>query len=128
MRNCYWLLLTTALAGCTERERIVGPTSGIGIGPEITITDPAQDITMTAGTAMLVRGTAFDEEGVDSIFFSQLNGPDISPHGAGGVIQASFSFAVNLIGEAGDTIIVSVYAANLQHVRGDLVTRRIQLR
>ena len=83
---------------------------------------------LTAGTSILLKGTVFDEEGVDSIFFANLNAPSaIAPQAAGGAIRTSFSIPVDLIGTAGDTVTISVYAANLQHVRGNLVTRRIRL-
>lgn len=111
---------------CPERERLTGPTSGIGVGPEITITDPAQDVTMTAGSAIFVRGFAFDEEGVDTIFFD--NRTRLSAHPAGGVPHADFSIPLDLIGSSGDTVTITIYAANREHVRGDPVTRRIRLR
>lgn len=69
-RRVFPLLGGLLLLGCPERSRLTGPTTGIGIGigigPEITITDPGQDGSMIAGSAILVKGTAFDEEGVDS--------------------------------------------------------------
>lgn len=121
------LLLSVALVlGCPERERLTGPTSGIGVGPEVTITDPAQDVTMTAGSAIFVKGVAFDEEGVDTIFFDDLSGR--FAQAAGGVPHVTFSIPLDLVGSSGDTVTITVYAANLNHVRGDPVTRRIQLR
>jgi hypothetical protein len=123
------MLLPLALVlvmACPERDRLTGPTSGIGVGPEITITDPSQDITMQAGAAIFIRGVAFDEEGVDSIFFDDLSGLTSQP--AGGVPRATFSIPLNLVGSPGDTVTIIIYAANLAHVRGDPVTRRIQLR
>jgi hypothetical protein len=111
---------------CPQRDRLMGPTTGIGVGPEITISDPAQDVTMTAGSAIMVKGVAFDEEGVDSIFFDDLS--TLSAQSAGGVPRAAFSSPLNLVGASGDTITIIIYAANREHVRGDAVTRRIQLR
>jgi hypothetical protein len=112
--------------GCPERARLTGPTTGIGVGPEITITDPAQDVTMMAGSAIMVRGVAFDEEGVDSIFFDDLS--TLRAQSAGGVPRAPFASPLNLVGAPGDTVTITIYAANLDHVRGDAVTRRIRLR
>jgi hypothetical protein len=114
------------LLACPERNRLTGPTSGNGVGPEITIIDPAQDITMTAGSAIFVRGFAFDEEGVDSIYFDKLTSFTIQP--AGGVPRVDFSIPLDLVGSAGDTVTITIYASNLEHVRGDPVTRRIRLR
>lgn len=114
------------LLACPERNRLTGPTTGIGVGPEITITDPAQDVTMTAGSAIFVRGVAFDEEGVDSIFFDDLT--TITAQSVGGIPRATFSIPLDLVGAAGDIVTITIYAANLEHVRGDPVTRRIQLR
>ena len=114
------------LLACPERNRLTGPTTGIGVGPEITITDPAQDVTMLAGSAIFVRGVAFDEEGVDSIYFDDLS--TITVQSAGGVPRATFSIPIDLVGASGDVVTVTIYAANLEHVRGDPVTRRIQLR
>jgi hypothetical protein len=121
------LLLGLGLVlACPERNRLTGPTTGIGVGPEITITDPAQDVTMTAGSAIFVKGVAFDEEGVDSIFFSDFTA--ITAQSAGGVPRATFSIPLDLVGASGDTVTITIYAANLEHVRGDPVTRRIRLR
>lgn len=123
------LLGAVLLFGCPERSRVTGPTTGIGVGPEITITDPAQDVFMTAGSAILVKGTAFDEEGVDSIFFDNGGSPGgLVSQPAGGVPHATFSIPLDLIGAAGDTVTIVVYAANLEHVRGDPVIRQIRLR
>jgi hypothetical protein len=120
------LLGVVLLLACPERDRLTGPTTGIGVGPEITITQPAQDVIMQAGSAILVRGVAFDEEGVDSIFFNDET--TRTSESAGGVARATFSIPLNLIGSPGDIVTITIYAANLQHVRGDPVTRRIQLR
>lgn len=120
------LLAVALLLACPERERLTGPTTGIGVGPEITITDPAQDVTMTAGSAILVKGVAFDEEGVDSIYFDDLTGLTAQP--AGGVPHATFSVPLALVGASGEVVTITIYAANLNHVRGDPVTRRIHLR
>lgn len=125
IRLCALACLALIVA-CLERDRLTGPTSGIGAGPEITITDPAQDLTMTAGSAIFIRGFAFDEEGVDTIFFDNRN--VLSVHPAGGVPRADFSIPLDLIGSSGDTVTITIYAANRDHVRGDQVTRRIRLR
>jgi hypothetical protein len=108
------LLLGLGLVlACPERNRLTGPTTGIGVGPEITITDPAQDVTMTAGSAIFVKGVAFTT---------------ITAQSAGGVPRATFSIPLDLVGASGDTVSITIYAANLEHVRGDPVTRRIRLR
>ena len=120
------LLGVVLVLACPQRDRLTGPTTGIGVGPEITITDPAQDVTMTAGSAIMVKGVAFDEEGVDSIFFDDRS--SASAQSAGGVPRATFSIPLNLVGASGETITITIYAANREHVRGDAVTRRIQLR
>ena len=122
-------LLVCAVAlvlGCPERDRLTGPTTGIGVGPEVTITEPSQDVTMTAGSAIMVKGVAFDEEGVQSIFAN--DGTTITAISGRGSPRATFSVPLNLIGASGDTVSITIYAANLQNVRGDLVTRRIRLR
>jgi hypothetical protein len=125
IRYIFFLSLALVL-GCPERDRLTGPTTGIGVGPEITITDPAQDVTMTAGSAILVKGVAFDEEGVDSIYFNDLS--TLTAQDAGGVPRAAFSIPLNLVGAPGETVTITIYAANREHVRGDPVTRRIRLR
>jgi hypothetical protein len=123
------LLGVALLLACPERGRITGPGGSNGIGPEVTITDPAQDVTMTAGTSILVKGVAFDEEGVDSIYLGNVGGNgELVVQSAGGVPRATFTIPVDLVGAVGDTVTITVYAANLEHVRGDLVTRRIRLR
>ena len=124
------IILAGSAAACTERARPTFTTEpGFGVGPTVTITDPAADTTVAAGSVMIVGGTVFDEEGIDSVFFSAVGLPSrLSPYAAGGAAHLSFSFPVELEGEAGDTIIVSVYGANLQHVRGDLASRRVALR
>lgn len=121
------LLGLVFVLACPERSRLTGPSSGDGVGPEVTITDPAQDVSMTAGTSLLVKGVAFDEEGVDSIYVGNVGG-GVIVESAGGVPRATFAVPFDLVGSSGDTVIISVYAANLEHVRGDLVTRRIRLR
>jgi hypothetical protein len=114
------------LTGCPERNRLTGPTTGLGIGPEITITDPPQDAALQAGSAIFIRGVALDEEGVDSIYYDDLTRLVSQP--AGGATRAEFAIPVDLFGAPGDTIRVVIYAANLRHVRGDQVTRRMILR
>lgn len=125
IRYVFFLSLALVLA-CPERDRLTGPSTGIGVGPEITITDPAQDVTMTAGSAVLVKGVAFDEEGVDSIYFDNLS--TLTAQDAGGVPRATFSVPLDLVGASGDTVTITIYAANRDHVRGDAVTRKIRLR
>jgi len=125
IRYAFFLCLALVLA-CPERNRVTAPTGGTGVGPEITITDPPQDATMQAGSAVFIRGVAIDEEGVDSIYYDDLTRLVSQP--AGGQPRAEFAIPVDLFGASGDTITVIIYAANLQHVRGDQVTRRIILR
>jgi hypothetical protein len=126
-----WIAALAALvANCATRERPTFPTgAGTGVGPEITITDPVVDTSAVVGSVVLIGGIAFDEEGIDTIFFTTLGLPSqLPPYSADGVVRVRFSFPVTLAGESGDTIIVSIYGANVNHVRGDLVTRRIRLR
>ena len=123
----YLFLLALALVlACPERDRLTAPTGGNGVGPEITITDPPQDATMQAGSAIFIRGVALDDEGVDSIYYDNLSHLVSQP--AGGLPRAEFAVPVDLFGAAGDTITVIIYAANVHQVRGDQVTRRIVLR
>jgi hypothetical protein len=125
IRYLFLLCLALVLA-CPERDRLTGPIGGNGVGPEITISDPPQDVTMQAGSAIFIRGVAFDEDGVDSVFYDDMTRLVSLP--AGGVPRAEFAIPVDLFGAAGDTIRIVIYAANLQQVRGDQVTRRILLR
>ena len=125
LRFLPFLAIALVLA-CPTRDRLTGPTTGNGIGPEITITDPSQDVVMTGGAAIMVRGVAFDEEGVDSIFFDDF--ATITAQSGGGQPRVDFAIPLHLIGASGDTVAITIYAANLKHVRGDAVTRRIQLR
>jgi hypothetical protein len=129
MRSSFLLFCGSALIGCETRERIAGPSSQIGVGPEVLITAPSQDLSLSSGTSVNVKGTVFDEEGIDAIYFNNLSDPgSIPPQLGGGVSQATFSILIDLTGAAGDTVVITVYAANLQHIRGDLVSRRIILR
>lgn len=116
--------------GCAERERPTFPTgSGVGVGPEVTITDPEADTNIVAGTTVLVGGTVFDEEGIDTVFFGTIGtASELPPYSADGVARVRFSFPLQLGGNPGDTVILSIYAANLQHVRGDPARRTILLR
>jgi hypothetical protein len=125
IRYVFLFCLALVLA-CPERNRVTGPTGGNGVGPEITITDPPQDVIMQAGSAIFIRGVALDEEGVDSIYYDDLTRLVSQP--AGGIPRAEFAVPVDLFGAAGDTITVIIYAANVHQVRGDQVTRRIRLR
>ena len=126
IRYVFLFCLALVLA-CPERNRVTGPTGGgNGVGPEITITDPPQDVIMQAGSAIFIRGVALDEEGVDSIYYDDLSRLVSQP--AGGIPRAEFAIPVDLFGAAGDTITVIIYAANVHQVRGDQVTRRIRLR
>lgn len=119
-----------ALLACTERERPTFPTgAGVGVGPEVTITDPAADTSLAEGSIVLIGGTVFDEEGIDSVYFNTIGTPvDLPPYGAGGVARVRFSFPMQLLGEVGDTAILIIYAANLNHVRGDPVRRSIRIK
>lgn len=125
IRYIFLLCLALVLA-CPERDRLTGPIGGNGVGPEITISDPPQDALMQAGSAVFIRGVALDEEGVDSIYYDDLSRLVSQP--AGGIPRAEFAIPVDLFGAPGDTIRVIIYAANLNQVRGDQVTRRIILR
>ncbi|MEO8199808.1 MAG: hypothetical protein ABI679_04730 [Gemmatimonadota bacterium] len=123
-------LAVLLLCGCSERERPTFPTgSGIGVGPEVTVTDPIADTTLTSGATLLIGGTVVDEEGVDTVFFSTVGTQsELPPLGAGGATRVRFSFPLEVTGTPGDTIIFIVYGANVNHVRGDLVRRLIAIR
>jgi hypothetical protein len=81
------------------------------------------------GSIVLIGGTVFDEEGIDSVYFTTFGTPvDLPPYSAGGVTRVWFSFPMQVLGDVGDTVVLSIYGANLQHVRGDPARRLIRIR
>jgi hypothetical protein len=68
------LLALVVLAGCNGRDRLTFPDPGDGIGPVITITQPAQDTTITAGPGIFVAGHVVDKDGVDTLNVEVVNG------------------------------------------------------
>ena len=120
------LSLAVLLLGCSERDRLTFPDSLDGLGPEVIITDPSQDTTVTAGPAALVGGRAVDEDGIDTVYFDVQGGlGSFPPYTAYGVDTVRFSLPISTGGLSGDTITVRIYGVNLAGLRGDTALREI---
>jgi Bacterial Ig domain len=114
------------LLACSARDRLTFPSSNDGLGPAVTITDPGQDTTVTAGPAALIAGRVVDSDGIDTVYFDVQGGshgfPPLQAHGADTV---TFSLPVSTNGLSGSTIVIAISAVNLAAIHGDTVSRAV---
>ena len=120
-------LLILALLGCDERDRLTFPVSD-GAGPEVTIIAPAQDTSVTAGPFAQVSGRVTDSDGIDTVYFEVAGGgASFSPFVAGGDDTVSFSLPLATGGFSGITMSVTIFATDVDGVRGDTAIRQISI-
>ncbi|MEO8199805.1 MAG: Ig-like domain-containing protein [Gemmatimonadota bacterium] len=111
---------------CSGRDRLTFPTSDDGLGPDVTITDPSQDTTVSAGPAALIAGRVVDSDGIDTVYFDVQGGlSSFPPLLANGADTVTFSLPVTTNGLAGSTITIAISAVNLAAIHGDTVSRQV---
>lgn len=111
---------------CSNRDRLTFPNSNDGLGPEVTITDPGQDTTVSAGPAAFIAGRVVDTDGIDTVYFDVQGGlSSFPPLVANGVDTVTFSLPVSTNGLGGTTITIAISAVNLAAIHGDTVARHV---
>lgn len=121
------VVLTLAQA-CSERDRLTFPSSVDGLGPSVTISDPAQDTTVAAGPAALVSGRVIDQDGIDTVYFDIQGGvTTFNPYIAQGADTVTFQLPITTTGLGGNTVTVSVSGVNLAGLHGDTASRQITI-
>ena len=116
---------TVVLAlGCTTRERLTFPTTGVpGTGPETVIDHPASDTTVTAGPDFFVTGYSRDPDGLDTTYFETQGGVSAFQPFLGGGDSIRFGLPLTTNGQSGQVITVRVFATDRAGVRGDTALR-----
>ncbi len=127
VRGAVTLLALTLLPGCNGRDRLTFPDPGDGIGPVITITEPAQDTTIVAGPGIFVAGNVVDRDGVDTLNVEVVNGnQQFLPLTFSGKDSIRFDLPISTGGkQKGDTIQVVLRAVDGLGNTGDPVGRLI---
>lgn len=108
------VLLALVLAGCNGRDRLTFPDPGDGIGPVVTVTEPAQDTTIVAGPGIFVAGNVVDKDGVDTLNVEVVNGnQQFLPLTFTGKDSVRFDLPISTGGkQKGDTIQVVLRAVD----------------
>lgn len=108
------LLLAFVLAGCNGRDRLTFPDPSDGIGPVVTVTEPAQDTTIVAGPGIFVAGSVVDKDGVDTLNVEVVNGnQQFLPLTFTGKDSVRFDLPISTSGkQKGDTIQVVLRAVD----------------
>ncbi len=118
--------LALLLLACSARDRLTFPDLNDGEGPSVTITDPGQDTTVSAGAAALISGRVVDDGGIDTVYFDVQGGlSSFPPLVANGTDTVTFSLPLTTTGLSGATILISVFAVNLAAIHGDTATRQV---
>jgi Bacterial Ig domain len=120
-----WSLFLLLVWGCSDRDRLTFPDND-GLGPEVTITAPTQDTTVSAGPFFFVDGRVTDRDGIDTVYFEVSGGAaSFPPFIADGVDTVRFSLPLVTNGLGGSTINVSIFGVDLGGVRGDTALRLV---
>jgi hypothetical protein len=111
------------LLACDDRDRLTFPVDD-GFGPEVTITSPSQDTTVTAGPFAQVVGRVTDSDGIDTVYFDVTGGgASFPPFIAGGEDTVSFSLPLATNGFSGTAMTVSISGVDLSGAHGDTAIR-----
>lgn len=120
------LLATAMAAACSERDRIVAPDPGDGFGPEVTITEPASDTTVTAGPGVFVAGFVVDNDGIDTLYVDIVNGNQAFSPLTFDKDSIRFDLPIATSGLAsGDSMVVVLFAVDEAGNRGSPVERTL---
>ncbi|MEO8226112.1 MAG: hypothetical protein ABI637_01720 [Gemmatimonadota bacterium] len=120
------LTLITAIAGCSDRERLTFAPENSGTGPVVFIDQPLKaDTTVPPGPQARIAGKAFDPDGVDSLYFVLLGANESIPPFVGPKDTVRFGFGINTAGLDGKTIILFVFGTDRLGNRGDTAIRTI---
>jgi hypothetical protein len=123
---------TGLAAGCGERDRLTFPEEnppGDGIGPHTTITRPeVGDTVVSAGEPFVLSGMSTDPDGIDLVQFD-VSGAGItySPLDGEGADTVRFEIQLPTSGHAGDTIMVRIYAIDLEGTSGGASVRQLRI-
>jgi hypothetical protein len=118
--------------GCGERERLTFPEEnppGDGVGPHTTITRPeVGDTVLSEGEPFVLRGMSTDPDGIDLVQFD-VSGAGISfaPLNGDGADTVRFEIQLPTFGHAGDTIMVRIYAVDLEGTSGSASIRQLRV-
>lgn len=121
-------LCALVLTGCEERDRIIVTEPGDGVGPEAVITYPGRDTTIAAGAAFIVDAFARDADGLDTVYVL-VDGPvsGVAPITPEGEDSVRFGVPLGTAGLEEATIVVRIFATDVDGTRGDTATRTISI-
>jgi hypothetical protein len=119
-------------AGCGERDRVTFPEQngpGDGIGPHTTITRPeVGDTVLSEGEPFVLRGISDDPDGIDLVEFDVAGaGVTYAPLNGAGADTVRFEIELPTFGHAGDTIIVRIFAIDLEGTSGGASVRQLRI-
>ncbi|MDQ2669183.1 MAG: hypothetical protein M3Y31_00985 [Gemmatimonadota bacterium] len=123
------LLCMALLAGCEDRDRLVVPSPGDGVGPQTVIDQPGRDTTITGGQAIIVGAYSRDPDGLDTVYFRTFGpGPSFQPFIPDeGSDSVRLGLPIGTSGLTNDTIIILIFATDLRGNRGDTATRELYI-
>jgi hypothetical protein len=125
-----WAALA-ALVSCGERDRLVFPVEnpGDGVGPTTEVNQPGvSDTLVSEGELLIVRGRAYDPDGVDAIFI-EIGGAnqEFSPIQGEGQDTVAFALQLSTLGLGGVTVAVRIFSVDLLGDQGSSVNRQIRV-
>lgn len=117
------------LAACEERDRLVTPSPGDGLGPSTVIDQPSRDTTITDGDAVVVAAYSRDPDGIDTVYFRTFGpGPSFQPFVPDeGTDSVRLGLPIGTSGLTNETIIILIFATDLRGNRGDTATRELYI-
>jgi hypothetical protein len=123
--------LVLLAAACQERDRLMFPDPGDGIGPVTTIDQPnGADTTLDAGPEFFVQGRTIDQDGVDTVYFFVIGGNQsfhpFQPRPPSDTVR--FGVPISTSGRSGQTMLVQIHGVDTQGNQGGTSTRRIIVR
>ena len=123
------LICVALFAACEERDRLLIPSPGDGLGPVTVIDQPGGDTTITGGQAVVVAAYSRDPDGIDTIYFRTFGpGPSFQPHiPPEGTDSVRLGLPIGTSGLSKDTIIILIFATDLRGNRGDTATRELYI-
>jgi hypothetical protein len=128
-RSAAWAAAACAvlLAACDERDRLLVPSPGDGLGPVTVIDQPGRDTTITGGDPVVVAAYSRDPDGIDTVYFRTFGpGPSFQPHvPERRTDSVRLGLPIGTSGLSGETIIILIFSTDLLGNRGDTATREL---
>ena len=123
------LACAVLLSACEERDRLLIPSPGDGIGPETVIDQPGRDTTITGGEAVILAAYSRDPDGLDTVYIRTFGpGPSFQPFiPDDGADSVRIGLPIGTSGLSNDTIIVLMFATDLRGNRGDTAARELYI-